>query len=262
MVSSLHRALGTHHAHEESVRGVELAMLREAREWSLGFGDAEYLDDLEVLADLQHYGLPTRLIDVTSNPMTALWFACQKPPQPDVSQSGVLLAINVSNWEGYTSVGVRTAPSPGEIANEVTLAHALERREPFVVRAAHPNNRLRAQEGYFITSATPSDQTSNSPFLSLRLAYSMGDQDALTKALATERDPGRPRHLPFVAIHVRAGVKSRLLKYLEGTYNRSARTLFPDYSGMHDHGSFGARWKFGGPTPAILELVSRTDPEP
>jgi len=244
LVSSLHREVG---GYEQEVRTAELEMIAEAREWGLGVHPTGYVDDLQLLSDLQHYGIATRLIDVTSNPMTALWFACQDP-QGTVSKSGLLLALNITGWDRMSTVadpeGVYRGRAP--TAQGARLDRALSTPKPFVVESAIPNDRLRAQEGFFVTGQIPVDNRVPvgddswiwpvTPFTSINVDWPRGDADELQRRLTEPRDVGAPRSLPFVAMLITPALKGKLLKYLSATYNRSSRVLFPDYEGYRQFG--------------------------
>lgn len=50
---------------------------------------------LEKLVKMQHYGLPTRILDITSNPLVALYFACIGNNSPKNKKDGQVLAFKI-----------------------------------------------------------------------------------------------------------------------------------------------------------------------
>jgi hypothetical protein len=237
LVSSLQRGHGS--IGEESLRTRELRTLEAARNWGLGFGPGGWSSDLQLLADLQHYGTRTRLIDVTSNPMTALWFACQNPqPSGDrtLSEDGVLLAINTLGWRRIGRAMPATSYSAVEKPLTWELEEALREQLPFVVESLTPNDRLRAQEGFFLAGRVPEAGQQREPFVSFLIPYEKTTPAILKERLTRRRPPERSEseHLPFVAVLIPAALKSRVLQRLENSYNRRPRVLFPDFSGFRE----------------------------
>lgn len=257
LASSLHRSVGG--LNETAVRERELEIIAEARKWGLGTHATGRVDDLQLLADLQHFGTPTRLLDVTANPMTALWFACQPAtanPSTDTlgrtrGTSGLLLALNITQWPRMSTIfDGRFTYSYLRDGEAARLSTQLAKGSPFVIDSGAPNDRLRAQEGFFVTGAVPDTLPTRAiqvgdehmvtpqrtPFRSIRVDWDNDvDPETLRRRLLNPGQ-GRPAPLPFVAVIIDAKLKSRLLAYLDGTYNRSARVLFPDYQGYVAYG--------------------------
>lgn len=248
LTSSLHRKLEEEgrEVTEELLREREKSILQKARDWGLGVEGGSMVDDLQLLANLQHFGVPTRLIDVTSNPMTALWFATQ--PLEDRPRkhepNGVLIALNIDSWynednaKGDVTV-FKTVGDPGKTKGDLgaQLQSGLDLEKPFIVSSSLPNARLQAQEGYFVACKHPNKSTA--PFVSLNIEVRKTSPDKTRQLLTEAKGRGLPQVIPFVAIFIRSKkVKEQLRSYLRNTFSRSAKTLFPDYQGFLDYGEW------------------------
>jgi hypothetical protein len=235
LVSSLQRVPGNDT--EPRLRQAELTILEAAREWGLGFGPGGWMTDLHLLADLQHYGTSTRLIDVTSNPMTALWFACQDPRDAgDVAGDGVLLAINTATWSRYGRARQPLTYSAQDDPQGWELSSALQNEQPFVVESLVPNDRLRAQEGFFLAGKIPDTLQPGDPFTSLQIPFQRTDPELLRQRLRARSSSrvGPTDQFPFVAVLIPQELKERVRVRLENSYNRRAAVLFPDFAGFRD----------------------------
>ena len=241
--SSLYRQLseGGNNVTELTVRDREKDTLVRARRWGLGRDLGSSATDLHLLASLQHHNVPTRFIDVTSNPMTALWFATEEVPVPNSEHktSGVLFAFDVTDTPWHRSFDHGLAPTWGSqedpigAALTMALADSKKNSQLFRIFPALPDERMKAQEGYFLGSTVPVQHKAPG-LLGLNPGGSAPGSEKLTKLLTVQKGPGRPQTLPFCAIVIPDKVKVKLRDPLRRTYNRRRRVLFPDIDGFRD----------------------------
>ncbi|MFJ5989304.1 FRG domain-containing protein [Lentzea sp. NPDC092896] len=226
-------------ATEARVREREQEILVEARRWGLGRDLGPSATDLHMLAILQHHGVPTRLVDVTANPMTAMWFAAEEQRPDSKGQvgrcDGVVFAIDVTETEWYESFQYVTntyaqLARPLEGAYELALDKSAAASRMFRVFSALPDERMKAQEGFFIGSAVPEHHEA----VGIRGLNPIGPRPAAGLLEMLRSSEASPETLSFCAIVIPADVKDELRGPLKHTYNRRRRVLFPDVDGFRE----------------------------
>ncbi|MDO4324084.1 MAG: FRG domain-containing protein [Lachnospiraceae bacterium] len=136
---------------------------------------ANGLTNFERLTKLQHYELPTRLLDVTENPLIALYFACEIEPEEDgavymthtyPTHAGALEAQILSYiahldlkgmtlrqlWLGMQKEGIDLPPVQEEVAEDFLDNYINLIKRNYFIRANLDNSRIRQQSGAFLLS--------------------------------------------------------------------------------------------------------------
>ena len=111
-----------------------------------GHGDHKKLQhDLEILAELQHYGAATCLMDFTRNPFAGLWFACKNP----TLKNGRVLAINSVNYNRFVKINAESMQEPiGDL-----LPSSRRKGRLWVWEPKRQNERIIAQQSVFVFGA-------------------------------------------------------------------------------------------------------------
>ncbi|MBX7442919.1 MULTISPECIES: FRG domain-containing protein [unclassified Arthrobacter] len=226
-------------ATEDAVRSAEEASIQNVREWGIGTSEHGHASDLHLLAMMQHHSVPTRLIDVTYNPLTALWFACS-----DIRHSlstGVLVGFMVGSAQLIKTVPAAEPPTYGSMQDPYgfqykhSLGQTLETGLPLLVEPAVRDARMVAQEGLFITSAVPESRNHDAPVAGILQPKSMEYRADLGKFLIEGKrtTPTMLRSVfAMVGFTITPQIKNAILPVLNGSFNRSYRTMYPDFSGF------------------------------
>ena len=104
--------------------------------------------DLELLADLQHYGAATCLIDFTTNALVALWVACEDQPQ---QPAGKVVAMATEDTDRFAIVTSQHLKQP--------IDTFLDQGKLWKWEPSHLSTRIVAQQSVFVFGTSTIDET-------------------------------------------------------------------------------------------------------
>ncbi len=138
-----------------------------------------YRTTLDILMKMQHYSVPTRLLDITSNPLIALYFACKS--NPDTEGEVIIFKIKTADIKYFDSDTVSCLANLARLQKKEQdnidfnaqdfnkqlpirrLVHFIKEEKPFFkneikpedlqrvvcVKGKYNNNRITSQSGAF-----------------------------------------------------------------------------------------------------------------
>lgn len=160
---------------DEKVQGIERDLYSECFVRAHGLL-ASSRSSWEALALLQHYGIPTRLLDWTETFGVALFFALARAPKPDSRPCLWLLnpyRMNVASGVSATPriVTIGVDPLTDYFESFINYEHpaAWPHAHPVFIEVPWTNARINAQRGYFTVHRSAQPLELQSPSVVRRL---------------------------------------------------------------------------------------------
>lgn len=226
---------------EDSFVELERWIFEQSLAW-----DVPGVDAMDTLANLQHYGVPTRLLDVTRDPKVAAWFATLGESDSEAN-SGLVVA-----W------GRRPKSSPRKYHDAGTTAGLHGTRDPvwwnwdheervkhewgsgtrirtWIPR--HLNERMRAQRAAFVIDAAPLINDEVVDVIRGEEGWGATEITQAMSVLAVPSEIGKatrvssPALSPMFVLELPDSVKPDIANYLDSIgINHSS--MFPDLAGF------------------------------
>ncbi|MDR2256002.1 MAG: FRG domain-containing protein [Arthrobacter sp.] len=240
--SSLSRVLAeSGAAHEAELVEAELTTRDAASDW-----DPHNTPTIGLLAELQHAGAPTRLLDVSTDPDVSAWFAVENPADDDADARLLV-------WGGTSADGeVEDADDLDYLGT--WFWHEWQTRDKRIEAGwgtgvktwwwlpPTTNERLRAQRGGFLLEAEPIVSEEIAAVFAQRLGstWTPAQIAAVTSVLgmpARHDEPVVPNEanlVPLFSLRLARELKPELRRYL-GSKGLTDRYIYPDQAGLVRH---------------------------
>lgn len=235
---------------EDQMIRAERSILRAAREeWRF-----DGMSALEIFARVQHFGGPTRLIDVTRNPYIAAWFAVEQSDEDD-DHDARLFALATTppvRRDGTRPSEVRVSMSPDLGGSYEPFWHAFDSKTTRVLNnwgtgkrrwmwVPPPfEQRITAQNAAFIVDGvpilTPGVQShfrkpNGGTWLRADL---LASSSIFAKTYKPSRQLPASNHgfSPTFTFRIAANAKVEIRKYLETRFGYTTASIYPDFPAL------------------------------
>ncbi len=123
---------------DSMIHGYTVELLNDASLRGFRERQSKNLSDLEMLAELQHYGAATCLIDFSENAMIALWFACYECPSYD----GKVVAVETGDTTDFFTISYEDIDKP--------IESFIDQGKLWKWKPDSINNRIVSQQSTFL----------------------------------------------------------------------------------------------------------------
>ena len=144
--ASAYRRLPEEARRPERLLELNQALIENARLQGHAQRNGQDLSDLDLLAELQHFGAATCLIDFTSNALVALWFACKQSAEGK-PKNGAVVVLRSDGLEPLKRVDYNRSQQEIQsfFKQDAAGRYPLYRWQP-----KFQNNRILSQQSVFV----------------------------------------------------------------------------------------------------------------